>query len=47
MNDQLRRAPAPDLLPRFVQIVGDKYAVTDAQTLAPHLNEGRSLYQGR
>ncbi len=47
MNDQLRRAPAPDLLPRFVQIVGDKYAVTDAQTLAPHLIEGRGLYQGR
>ena len=47
MNEQLRRAPAPDLLPRFVQIVGDKYAVTDAQTLAPHLIEGRGLYQGR
>ncbi len=47
MNDHLRRAPAPDLLPRFVQIVGDKYAVTDAQTLAPHLIEGRGLYQGR
>lgn len=47
MNEQLRRAPSPDLLPRFVQIVGDKYAVTDAQTLAPHLIEGRGLYQGR
>jgi D-lactate dehydrogenase (cytochrome) len=47
MNENLRRAPAPDLLPRFVQIVGDKYAVTDAQTLAPHLIEGRGLYHGR
>ena len=47
MTDHLRRAPAPDLLPRFAAIVGDKYAVTDAQTLAPHLIEGRGLYQGR
>jgi D-lactate dehydrogenase (cytochrome) len=47
MNEQLRRAPAPDLLPRFAKIVGDKYAVTDAQALAPHLIEGRGLYQGR
>ncbi len=46
MNEHLRRAPAPDLLPRFAAIVGDKYAVTDAQALAPHLIEGRGLYQG-
>ncbi|MDO8875735.1 MAG: FAD-binding oxidoreductase, partial [Pseudolabrys sp.] len=47
MNEHLRRAPAPDLLPRFAAIVGDKYAVTDAQALAPHLIEGRGIYQGR
>jgi len=47
MNEQLRRAPAPDLLPRFAAIVGEKYAVTDAATLAPYLIEGRDLYHGR
>jgi D-lactate dehydrogenase (cytochrome) len=47
MNEQLRRAPAPDLLPRFAAIVGDKYVITDAAALAPHLIEGRGLYQGR
>ena len=47
MNEQLRRAPSPDLLPRFAAIVGDKYAVTDPAALAPHLIEGRGLYQGR
>ena len=46
MNEHLRRAPSPDLLPRFAAIVGDKYVVTDAQALAPHLIEGRGLYQG-
>ena len=47
MNEQLRRAPAPDLLTRFASIVGDKYAVTDPAALAPHLVEGRGLYKGR
>jgi FAD/FMN-containing dehydrogenase len=47
MNPPLRRAPSPDLLPRFAAIVGDKYAITDAATLAPHLIEGRGLYHGR
>jgi FAD/FMN-containing dehydrogenase len=47
MNEQLRRAPSPDLLPRFAAIVGEKYAVTDAATLAPYLIEGRDLYHGR
>jgi FAD/FMN-containing dehydrogenase len=47
MNEQLRRAPSPDLLPRFAAIVGDKYAITDPATLAPYLIEGRSLYHGR
>ncbi len=47
MNEPLRRAPSPDLLPRFAAIVGDKYAVTDPAALAPYLIEGRDLYHGR
>jgi FAD/FMN-containing dehydrogenase len=47
MNEQLRRAPPPELLPRFAAIVGDKYAVTDPAALEPHLIEGRGLYHGR
>src|SRR5674476_173334 len=47
MNEPLRRAPAPELLPRFAAIVGDKYAITDLVALAPFLIEGRGLYHGR
>src|SRR6516164_4188358 len=47
MNEQLRRAPSPDLLPRFAAIVGDKYAITDPAALEPFLVEGRGLYHGR
>ncbi len=47
MNEQLRRAPSPDLLPRFAAIVGDKYAITDPAVLEPFLIEGRGLYHGR
>ena len=47
MNEQLRRAPSPDLLPRFAAIVGDKYAITDPADLEPFLVEGRGLYHGR
>ncbi|MBS0532994.1 MAG: FAD-binding oxidoreductase [Proteobacteria bacterium] len=47
MNSPMRHAPAPDLLSRFAAIVGDKYAVTDPNDLAPHLIEGRGLYHGR
>jgi D-lactate dehydrogenase (cytochrome) len=47
MNEQLRRAPSPDLLRRFATIVGEKYAITDPATLAPYLIEGRGLYHGR
>jgi D-lactate dehydrogenase (cytochrome) len=47
MNERLRRAPSPDLLPRFAAIVGEKYAVTDAAALEPYLIEGRGLYHGR
>src|SRR5512139_4258056 len=47
MNEQLRRAPAPDLLPRFAAIVGDRYAVTDPAALEPYLIEERGIYHGR
>jgi len=47
MNEQLRRAPSPDLLPRFAAIVGDKNAITDPAALEPFLVEGRGLYHGR
>ena len=47
MNEQLRRAPSPDLLPKFAAIVGDKYAITDPAALAPSLIEGRGIYHGR
>ncbi|MFN3656513.1 MAG: FAD-binding oxidoreductase [Pseudolabrys sp.] len=47
MNEQLRRAPSPDLSARFAAIVGERYAVTDPAALAPHLVEGRGLYHGR
>jgi FAD/FMN-containing dehydrogenase len=47
MNEQLRRAPAPELLPRFAAIVGDKYAITDPAALEPFLIEGRGIYHGR
>src|SRR4029077_3716318 len=47
MNEQLRRAPSPDLLPRFAAIVGDRYAITDPVALEPYLIEGRGIYHGR
>ncbi len=36
----------PDLLRRFTQIVGEKYAVTDRDAQMPYLHEMRDLYQG-
>lgn len=37
---------APDALARFAAIVGDKYAVTARDDIAPYLTEERNLYQG-
>ena len=37
---------APELLERFAAIVGDRYAVTDAQAQEPYLIEMRDLYRG-
>lgn len=42
----MRLAPAPELMARFAAIVGDKYAITDPDALAPNLVEGRGLYHG-
>ncbi len=47
MNRQLRGATSSDLLSRFAQIVGERYAVTDAAAIEPHLVEARGLYHGR
>ena len=37
---------SPELLARFIAIVGDKYAVIDAADQEPYLIEGRGLYRG-
>src|SRR5437762_12633663 len=39
--------PSPELIARFRNIVGDKYAVTDAAEIAPYLTEERDLFHGR
>src|SRR5450631_1129679 len=38
--------PAPELLKRFIDIVGQKYAVTDPQIQEPYLVEMRDLFHG-
>jgi hypothetical protein len=38
---------APELIARFREIVGDKYAVTDAADIAPYVTEERDLFHGR
>ncbi|EAQ36672.1 FAD linked oxidase [Nitrobacter sp. Nb-311A] len=38
---------SPDLIARLADIVGDRYAVTDADELAPYLTEARNLFHGR
>src|SRR6202142_3457240 len=42
-----KRALAPELLARFIGIVGQKYAVTDRQAQEPYLVEMRDLYHGQ
>jgi FAD/FMN-containing dehydrogenase len=46
-KQQPTRALAPDLLARFIGIVGQKYAVTDRQAQEPYLVEMRDLYHGQ
>jgi FAD/FMN-containing dehydrogenase len=40
------RKLSPDVLARFIAIVGQKYAVTDPQSQVPYLVEMRDLYHG-
>lgn len=42
-----KRSLAPDLLARFVAIVGEKYAITDPQMQEPYLVEMRDLFHGQ
>jgi hypothetical protein len=37
----------PELIARFREVVGDKYAVTDAAEIAPYVTEERDLFHGR
>jgi FAD/FMN-containing dehydrogenase len=37
----------PDLIAKFREIVGDKYAVTDAADIVPYVTEERDLFHGR
>src|SRR5262245_65558930 len=46
MADDLR-APDSELLKRFANIVGEKYAITDPAMQEPYLREMRDLYHGR
>ncbi len=48
MNQHPSASPglSPEVLARFSAIVGDRYAVTDAQEMAPYLVEERGLYRG-
>jgi FAD/FMN-containing dehydrogenase len=42
-----KRTLAPDLLARFIAIVGEKYAITDPQMQEPYLVEMRDLFHGQ
>jgi len=46
-KQQPTRTLAPDLLARFIGIVGQRYAVTDRQAQEPYLVEMRDLYHGQ
>ena len=41
------KVPTPEVLSRFVAIVGDKGALTAREDTEPYLNEWRGLYHGR
>src|SRR4030088_3001483 len=38
---------SPELIARFRNIVGDKFAITEAADIAPYLTEERDLFHGR
>lgn len=43
----LRAVVSADLIHRFAQIVGDQYAITDPDDMAPHMREWRDRYIGK
>jgi FAD/FMN-containing dehydrogenase len=47
VKNEPKRSLAPDLLKRFVAIVGEKYAITDPQMQEPYLVEMRDLFHGQ
>jgi D-lactate dehydrogenase (cytochrome) len=47
MNPHVKPLVSPDLLARFAQIVGERYAITDPSAQEPYLIEMRDLYHGR
>jgi FAD/FMN-containing dehydrogenase len=46
VKSEPKRTLAPDLLARFVAIVGEKYAITDRDMQQPYLVEMRDLFRG-
>src|SRR4030088_3680850 len=38
---------SPELIARFRNIVGDKFAITEAADIAPYVTEERDLFHGR
>src|SRR3954464_2578219 len=44
MNPHVKPPLSSDLLPRFAQIVGERYAITDPALQQPYLREMRDLY---
>ena len=47
VKNEPKRTLAPDLLARFVAVVGEKYAITDPQMQEPYLVEMRDLFRGQ
>jgi FAD/FMN-containing dehydrogenase len=47
VKNEPKRTLAPDLLKRFVAIVGERYAITDPQMQEPYLVEMRDLFHGQ
>ena len=47
VKSEPKRSLSPDLLKRFVAIVGEKYAITDPQMQEPYLVEMRDLFRGQ
>jgi D-lactate dehydrogenase (cytochrome) len=47
VTDRPVKVLAPELLARFVAIVGERHALTDPADIAPYITEDRQLYKGR